>query len=193
MSAAAPAPYGAAVRRLVDEARAAALPRTLAFAAPRAAARARLAALTDADLADGRPVRDPRAAAAARAGLWLLHDHMTEGHEICQDLDTPSGSFWHMIVHRREPDPGNARYWCAHLGAHDVFDELLAGARRLAGRDPPEALRPLLGAASWRPERFVALCTGGAAAAGLEPLLLEIQRLEWRLLFDYDFRAAFGA
>jgi len=66
-----------------------------------------LAALSDG--AFPRPVADRAAAAACRAGLWLLHDFLNESHTISQDLHTPEGSYWHAVMHRREPDFGNPR------------------------------------------------------------------------------------
>src|SRR5262249_17485377 len=51
-------------------------------------------------------VRDRSAAMACLAGLWLYHDFLDESHAISQDLSSAEGSYWHAIMHRREPD-----YW----------------------------------------------------------------------------------
>src|SRR5688572_7487973 len=67
---------------------------------------------------------DRSMAMACIAGLWLLHDFLDESHTISQDLDNPTGSYWHGIMHRREPDPANAKYWFRHVGNHPVFDIL---------------------------------------------------------------------
>ena len=40
-------------------------------------------------------VRDPLAARACLAGLWLYHDFLDESHAISQDLDTKESSCWH--------------------------------------------------------------------------------------------------
>ena len=55
---------------------------------------------------------------ACRAGLWLLHDFLDQSHTISQDLETKEGSFWHAIMHRREPDASNSKYWWRIVGAH---------------------------------------------------------------------------
>ena len=45
------------------------------------------------------------------AGLWLWHDALEESHAIAQAIITSSGSLWHAILHRREGDYSNAKYW----------------------------------------------------------------------------------
>src|SRR5882724_8408319 len=53
-------------------------------------------------------VTDP---AAAAAGLWLYFSCFEEAHELVADSQTPDCELWHAILHRREPDSGNAAYW----------------------------------------------------------------------------------
>src|SRR4051812_1637732 len=48
---------------------------------------------------------------AAMAGLYLYFSCLDEAHTIAQSIETPDGSFWHGIMHRQEPDAGNAGYW----------------------------------------------------------------------------------
>src|SRR5687767_6605154 len=50
------------------------------------------------------PVKRPDDARCALAGLWLLFDELERAHRIVQEIPTPTGSFWHAIVHRREGD-----------------------------------------------------------------------------------------
>lgn len=45
------------------------------------------------------------------AALWLLAGDLEKSHAISQSLETPLGSFWHGVMHRREGDYGNAKYW----------------------------------------------------------------------------------
>src|SRR4051794_39472043 len=45
---------------------------------------------------------------AALAGLYVYFSCMDEAHNLAQEIDTVEGSYWHGIVHRQEPDPGNA-------------------------------------------------------------------------------------
>ena len=45
-------------------------------------------------------VLDPEMARCCLAGVWLLHDFLDASHKLSQNIDTPSGSFWHGIMHR---------------------------------------------------------------------------------------------
>lgn len=115
---------------------------------------------------------------ACRAGLWLLHDFLDESHAISQDLTTKEGSFWHAIMHRREPDASNSKYWWRQVGPHAVLDQL----RELSAE---------LGSPFTSPERFVDLCERTRdSGTGEERAAIRVQQLEWRLLFDFCWRSA---
>src|SRR6266404_442102 len=66
-------------------------------------------------------IQDQEMAEACLAGLWLYHDYLEESHCISQGIDSPSGSYWHGLMHRREPDFGNAKYWFRRVGKHPIF------------------------------------------------------------------------
>jgi hypothetical protein len=120
-------------------------------------------------------------AACCRSGLWLAFGFLDESHVISQGIDTAEGSFWHAIMHRREPDASNSKYWWRRVGEHPVF-ALLAG----------EAAR--LGWKSWDPAAFVDECEKERGSGSeRETLLREVQRAEWQRLFDWCHRHAVGA
>ncbi|MEJ7593047.1 MAG: hypothetical protein WKF77_15990 [Planctomycetaceae bacterium] len=62
------------------------------------------------------------------SGVLLLWDFLHESHEISQTMEgrgTPrTADYWHAIMHRREPDAGNASYWFRRVGSHPAFDRL---------------------------------------------------------------------
>ena len=118
------------------------------------------------------------------SGLYLLHDFLDESHRISQDLSTTTGSCWHAIMHRREPDPTNSKYWWREVGKHPVFEELAIDAKELGLR---------LRSDHWSPFDFIDLCEKHRGTGSEEEMLLQrVQRREWELLFDWCFRRAIG-
>jgi len=64
-----------------------------------------------------------------KAGLHLLNDDLESAHVIAQAMEGDSSAdYWHAIVHRREGDYGNARYWFARVGPHPVLTETYGNA-----------------------------------------------------------------
>src|SRR4051812_15121140 len=88
---------------------------------PNEAMRAKLAAF----VAEGEMGR------ALHSALWLLHDFLDEPHAISQELNTPTGSLLHAIMHRREPDAWNSKYWLRRVGDHPVYPLIGAAAKAL--------------------------------------------------------------
>ena len=124
---------------------------------------------------------------AAVAGLWAYFSCFDQAHSIAQDIDTAEGSFWHGILHRQEPDPGNASYWFRQTGSHPVFADLAQAAVRICQKHPDVGFRTH---GRWDPFAFIDFCEQARASSGAdaERLALEIQREEWQLLFDYCAR-----
>jgi hypothetical protein len=136
-------------------------------------------------------IRDADMAACCCAALWLYHDFLDESHRLSQDIATPSGSYWHGLLHRREPDYGNSKYWFRRVGNHAVFEPLRRVAAELA-KDEPQA-EFLVGQRAWDPFAFIDLCEKSARKGSPTELLCRrIQHREWELLFDFCYREAVG-
>lgn len=117
------------------------------------------------------------------AGLWLWYDFLEESHQISQAMHSSTGSYWHGIMHRREMDFGNAKYWFRQTGSHPVFAEL---AKQVAGiEDAPTSLKRQ---PEWDPFHFVDLCEQALRSGEHQQACQQVQKLEWELLFDYCYR-----
>jgi hypothetical protein len=152
----------------------------------------RLRGLTPERLFDGPPLANPSMGLCCLSGLWLWFDQLDTSHGISQQIDTTSGSYWHGMMHRREPDYSNAKYWFRAVGDHPIYNSLAVAAAELIGStNALQVDQVLSGDATWDPYRFVDLCQRHVdTGSPVEYTLRQIARAEWQLLFDYCYRAA---
>ena len=66
-----------------------------------------------------------------RSAALLWHDHLDASHTLSQDIRSGDGSFLHGIMHRREPDYPNAKYWFNRVGKHDAFPDIFNRAKTI--------------------------------------------------------------
>jgi hypothetical protein len=177
-----PVAYGPAVAELLTGDR---LPE-LGPGRANAAARPLLEQLTVERLVPG-PIADADMARCCLAALWLHHDFLDESHKISQEIETPSGSYWHGILHRREPDYGNAKYWFRRVGKHPAMEPLRLAVAELAEKG--ELIAPAPRKSAWDAFAFVDWCEefAGKESAQAE-VCRRVQLLEWQILFDWCWR-----
>ncbi len=156
--------------------------------------------LEDFDLCQVAPnVKSPADAVAVSAGLLELHDFATESHERAQSVEGQgrhqAGDYWHAIHHRREPDPGNAKYWFRHVGSHPIHGRLANAASSLAADQKTEtrtAIERLLPNGTWDSFAFVDFCQQAASDGDPELAWVarKLQLFEMTLLLTQSYEDA---
>jgi hypothetical protein len=63
---------------------------------------------------------------ALAAALYLIANDLDASHELSQEIHTHTGSYLHGIMHRRERDFSNAKYWFHRAGDMDCFANLFS-------------------------------------------------------------------
>jgi hypothetical protein len=137
---------------------------------------------------------------AVLAGLWQMQDFLDESHQCSQSIEgrgaDSCGDYWHAIMHRREPDWNNSKYWFRHVGSHPVFVPLGDVVTQLLTEDLPSSqampLRRVIADGSWDPFAFVDLCRQATQSG--DPVLTRCaERLQWAemlLLLAHTIRCA---
>ncbi len=151
-------------------------------------ARDALRRLNRADLFGGQPIISTEFADAARGGLFLYLSCLDDCHSIAQEIGSATGSYWHGILHRQEPDFSNAGYWFRRVKQHEIFPALREAALAILPAEIQSKPR-------WDPFWFIDACEAvyRRAEAARARALQEIQRAEWQLLFDFSCRRAVGS
>lgn len=140
-----------------------------------------LRAADDATVSGQRPIGQPQMFVLVRGGLLYALDAIDEAHKIFQDSPGDLGAYWHGMMHRREGDFDNARYWFRRAGVLPVFSEL----HRAACEHSADMARQ----SNWDPYLFTGACEQArfGETEGLDKLA-SLQRIEFAGLFDYCWR-----
>ncbi len=96
---------------------------------------------------------------ALKAGLFLIYDNLETSHQLSQSIqgkgEDVNGDYWHGIMHRREPDYSNAKYWFRRVGEHPIYPQLF---NVVSAMNLPENSRQLLKNGKWDSFAFIDFC-----------------------------------
>ncbi len=135
----------------------------------------------------------PRAARPDRlalaAGLLQILDAWDASHAAAQEADDlgerSTAAYWHLIAHRREPDPGNALYWARRVGRHPIHVPLAEAVLAiLESQNEPNLIPRLVPGGAWSPSAMIDLTTQARPGTPTEALARRLQRLEMVALLE---------
>lgn len=139
---------------------------------------------------------------AVLAGLLQVNDHLDESHNHSQSIQGKgqdvNGDYWHGIMHRREPDYGNGKYWFRRVGHHPCFDRLVPLAEQAlaecASSEAEDWKSRLTDPSGWNGAAFIDFCQDAeiSSDAALKTAAKRIQWAEMLLLLDHSWRQASG-
>jgi hypothetical protein len=136
---------------------------------------------TDDVLSGGKEIGDRKMFALVRGGLLYAVDALDDAHRIFQDDPGELGSYWHGMMHRREGDFDNARYWFRRAGRLPIFDRMHGAAASLS----PNMARQT----SWDAYLLTGMCEQAKFGdADAIPECGRLQRVEFDEVLDYCWR-----
>jgi len=154
-------------------------------------AREALKQLKPADLF-AKPVVRSDEAMAALSGLWLWHDWLDDSHTISQGLHSQTGSYWHAIMHRREGDFSNSKYWYHKAPGHPVRKEIAPKAADIVRQSKSAQLVSAVLSGGFDPDALVDLAEEVTRSTNhpAADTIVALQKAEWECLFESCAQAA---
>ena len=139
----------------------------------------------ESELTGGAVLADATYPRLIRAALLYAYDGIDESHRIVQELVSGYASYWHGMLHRREGDFENSRYWYRRTGRLGVFSEMHARA---------SAVSPLMGRQdNWDPYLLVGQCEQARFGGDVDQKeLVGLQKVEFDVMFEHLWRGAFA-
>ncbi len=150
------------------------------------------------ELFQGESLKNSTFGDAIKSGLLLWNDALDESHNISQGLSNQTGSYWHGIMHRREPDYSNAKYWFGRVGTHPIFPQIRERALAILSEvsSPSDALayiaQTIEAEENWDAYQFIDWCQAAenGSDADVTRFLQQVQAEEIKLLLAYSYRNA---
>ncbi len=101
---------------------------------------------------------------AVRAGLLQFHDELDASHQCSQSMEGEQlADHWHGIMHRREPDDSNAKYWYRRVGKSSIFKILSKHAEAVlkssSSSDADFWRKKLITSSGWDSFTFIDFCS----------------------------------
>jgi len=128
-----------------------------------------------------------------RSAALLWHDDLDGSHNFSQEIKSSDGSFLHGIMHRREPDSSNAKYWFRLVGNHPAFTDLAESVEALGTTsENRSSTASLSNHGEWDPFAFVDACSRAMQEkrdSGTYELLQRVQELELNTLINQILRS----
>jgi len=118
--------------------------------------------------------------ALIQSAALLWHDQLDKSHDLSQDIPCADGSFLHGIMHRREPDYSNAKYWFNRVGTHPVYPEILNRVTQLVADTSLENLAGI----KWDAAAMVDAVSSARVGTDEYMILQQIQRVEFEFLLE---------
>jgi hypothetical protein len=83
---------------------------------------------------------------------FLWHDDLPAAHALCQEHEGEQNyDYVHALLHRREGDYSNAKYWFRAVGVHPIYAQVANAALALG-------YEQLVRAGAWQPGVMVDAC-----------------------------------
>ena len=124
----------------------------------------------------------------AQGALYLYLDCFEEAHNVANEREgTWEGNWLHAMLHRREPDAVNSKYWYARVKAPEgAYRSIGWAVLEVLGQKPPKGFEDLARkvhkSCLWEPDPFVDLCDKVRVedpASAPYRLLVRLQETEW--------------